>query len=131
MGWGQQKKQTEAQRVKAWKKKNPDKVYNQRRRRRGRIMAEKRAQDPTGELNYGPIDGVDTAYADPDSSEMPPAPPPPKPPEPEGIEEPLEFLEELRREEKRLTLARLRAELDKIPPPEPPTTPYDPHRQRL
>lgn len=130
MSFGQPKKETEAQRVKRWKKKNPDKVHNQLRRRRGRILAERRAQDPTGELDYGPIDGVDAPYRDPDSSEMPPAPPPVKPPPPPGIPDPPELIEEMTREEKRITLAKLRAEIDKMPD-DPTLRRYDPYRKRL
>lgn len=127
MAFGQQKKRTEAERVKAWKHKNPDKVRNQGQRKRQRERAERRAQDPTGELNYGPIDGVDAPYNDPDSSEMPPAPPPPKP---VGIPDPPEFVQEMTREEKRLALERLRAEIHKVPD-DPTLHRYDPDRKRL
>jgi hypothetical protein len=109
-----QRKQTEGERVKAWKKKNPDMVYNQRRRRRTRILAERRASDPTGELNYGDIDGVDKPYPDyPDSSEMAPAPR-----EPEGIPDPPEFVAELEREHKRRILENCRRQLEMKNPPQ-------------
>lgn len=114
MAWGQPKKRTEAERVKIWKKKNPDKVHGQQQRKRARERAERRAQDPTGELFYGPIEGVDEPY--PDSSEMPPVPKPEPTP---GIPDPEDFVAELSREEKRLTLERLRAELAKIEPKKP------------
>lgn len=114
-----QHKPTEAERVKAWKHKNPEKVLNQGKRRRSRARAEKRALDPTGELNYGDVDGVDAPY--PDEVEKPKVLE-----EPLGIEEPLDFTEELEREQKRLTLERLRAELQKIE-----RKPYDPDRPPL
>lgn len=104
-------KETEAERVARWKAKNPDKVRGQNKRKRLRKAAEKRAADPTGELAYGPIEGVDAPY--PDSSEMPPAPPPPKP---TGIEEPPDFIEEVKRENKRARLEALRAEVAMIQP---------------
>lgn len=111
MPFGQKQKQTEGERVRAWKEKNPDKVANQRHRRKLRDKAAERAADPTGELNYGPIEGVDAPY--PDASENPKqeAPPP-------GIEEPPDFLEELDREHKRRILERFRKELEGGGPPQ-------------
>lgn len=116
MPFGQPPKPTEAERVKAWKHKNPDKVLNQRRRKRERARAERRAQDPTGELDYGDVDGVDQPY--PEKPEVPKVLEAPI-----GIEEPADFLEELKREEKRMTLQRLREEVSKIE-----RKPYDPDK---
>ena len=110
MPFGQKQKQTEAERVAAWKKKNPEKVANQRHRKVVRRKAAERAADPTGELNYGPLEGVDEPY--PDSSEMNP-PPQPKKPEPLGIEDPPDFVEELEREHKRRILENFRKQLAK------------------
>lgn len=68
----QEKKDRALERTRSWKKKNPHSVRLQRHRRKVRIIkaGEKViAKDPTGELEYSGIEGIDEPYVQADRTD--------------------------------------------------------------